>query len=180
MIMLDVRTLKERIQWLLDQKHMSASELSQKAGLVRGHVGLIKSEKIKEPDEATVAKIAHAAGARASWLITGDGDPWAVETPVEAVAAATTSTAAHRATLDALVAAFRTHPSATIEDLDAVRALVTAGHARLLPPDHAPAILGAWLSAAQVIRSQGHPVTIDALSEYFALAPTPAPSRTQN
>jgi len=65
MIMLDVRTLKERLQWLLAQKHMSASELSQKAGLARGHVGLIKSEKIKEPDEATVAQIARALRARA-------------------------------------------------------------------------------------------------------------------
>lgn len=178
-MMQTVKTPKERLLWLIEQRGTNPSDLSGKAGIKsRGHVGLLLSGNIKTMTRPMAEKLARATGASVEWLLTGEGDPWATHAQVSA-AQTTTGSVAHAGMLDALAAAFRAHPTATIEDLDAVRALVTAGHARLIPAEHAVAVLGAWLTGAQTIRARGEAVTIDALDAYLRLLPS-SPSRVQH
>jgi transcriptional regulator with XRE-family HTH domain len=76
-----MKTLADRIQWILDQKHMSQRQLSLRAGLTPGHLGVIL-HRVKSQDSETgriasetIEKLAKAAGVSAAWLGTGEGRP---------------------------------------------------------------------------------------------------------
>lgn len=71
-------TLAERIQWILDTRGWSQSELARRAGLAaRSHIERIMKtadrEQAKGPTAAVLAKIARAADVELLWLTTDEG-----------------------------------------------------------------------------------------------------------
>jgi len=77
-----VSTLGERIAHVLRLRKLSASALSQSAGLGRSHVGQLQSGKLgKRPSDETLRRIAEAARVSLRWLATGEGAP---DDPAEA------------------------------------------------------------------------------------------------
>lgn len=162
-----VKTVRERIRWILENQKLSESALSKKAGLTRSHVGRYLSDRIHHLGDETLAAIALAAHVRVEWLRDGIGDP--------SSALDTQRGMDHGSLLDALTTAFRRHPDATMEDLDAVRRLLQGDSPTRLPMEHATAILASWLSAARVLRLRGESVSWDSLAVYLA-NPTPDPA----
>lgn len=89
----DVRTLAERIRWILekhprpDGKAWNPSRLSLEAGLTRQHVATYLARAAENPDadlgRDEVAKIAIAAGVDVGWLTSGTGEPQPVTRTIE-------------------------------------------------------------------------------------------------
>ena len=159
-----VKTVRERIRWILESQKLSESALSKKAGLTRSHVGRYLSDRIHHLGDETLAAIALAAHVRVEWLRDGIGDPLDTQRGMD-----------HGSLLDALTTAFRRHPDATLDDLDAVRRLLQGDAAPRLPMEHAAIILASWLSAARVLRLRGESVSWDVLAVYLS-NPTPDPA----
>lgn len=76
-----VRTIPDRIRWILTTKKLSQRELSLRAGLSHGAVGYILRSEGSSPEADTLKALAKAAGVSAPWLITGEGAPDATEEP---------------------------------------------------------------------------------------------------
>lgn len=75
-------TLRDRLQWILDNRRVSARELSRRAGLAEPHVALIMRRAASRDirlAQLTLVSIAQAADVSLTWLATGRGDPDSVE-----------------------------------------------------------------------------------------------------
>jgi transcriptional regulator with XRE-family HTH domain len=72
-------TLKERLEWVLDRRGMSAHAWSVGAGLASAHVNMMLSGRAKEPRRATLEKLARYARVRPDWLMFGSGEPEPVD-----------------------------------------------------------------------------------------------------
>jgi hypothetical protein len=78
---LRVRTVRDRMQFVLDTKGWSAREWARRAGLKEeGHVGGLIRRMKKAParlagDIGTYAKLADAASVSLDWLVLGRGQP---------------------------------------------------------------------------------------------------------
>lgn len=70
-----MKTIAERIRWVLDTRHMTAQALSRRAGLADGHVGHFLNGRVKRPHHDTIVAIANAAGVNPKWLEDGEGTP---------------------------------------------------------------------------------------------------------
>lgn len=170
-----VKTVRERIRWILTSKNLSESALSKKAGLARSHVGSYLADRIHSLSDDTLDAIAHAANVRLEWLRDGIGDPSDALDIQRGIA--------HESLLDALATSFRRHSDASIADLDAVRRLVQGESAPKIPAEHAVDILSGWLTAARALRLRGDAVTWDTLAVYLSnpcLDASPAPSPRRN
>lgn len=155
-----VKTVCERIRWILESKNLSESALSKKAGLARSHVGSYLADRIHALSDETLAALARAADVRVEWLRDGIGDPSSaldIQRGIE-----------HESLLDALVTAFRRHPDANMSDLDAVRRLIQGDAAPKIPMERAVDILSGWLTASRALRLRGDLVSWDTLAIYLS------------
>jgi DNA-binding Xre family transcriptional regulator len=82
-----MKTLPERLTWVLKHRGMSASALSLKAGLARTHVGLILSGRSQHVREGTLEKLCAAADVSSRWLASGQGprEPYEAAAPAPAL-----------------------------------------------------------------------------------------------
>lgn len=65
--------LKARLQWILKDMDVSASELSRRAGLARGHVSTAMVSG--DMNLSTAIKLCAVARVSIDWLATGEGAP---------------------------------------------------------------------------------------------------------
>ena len=72
-----VDPIAERIKWILQDKNISARQLSKDAGLTPVHVGKLLARGAARAGTETIAKIAAAAGVSSDWLLEGKGQPYA-------------------------------------------------------------------------------------------------------
>jgi transcriptional regulator with XRE-family HTH domain len=87
-----VRTLRERLQWILTSQEISSRELARRAGLAAPQVSLLLRRLEQNDQEGvtlrTLTALANGAGVSLAWLTTGEGAPGASAEPVPARAAA--------------------------------------------------------------------------------------------
>lgn len=167
-----MRTLPERIRWILETRHLSQSALSLKAGLSRSHVDGIIEKFEANPDAEvqlnTLKAIARAGEVSWKWLVTGIGSP----TDLDDVDLAPTDTLARGSSPDLKV--LRAPPRwcdlSNWTDLvvEAVKSLpdmeewVWKKVAKEYPPDGAPITVETVVKAAKYIKGTvPSPVTPD-------------------
>ena len=71
----NLETLGDRLNWALDKKGMSQSELARRIGVKPQSIQAIVSGKAKT--SGRIAKIARVLGLNAHWLADNEGKPWA-------------------------------------------------------------------------------------------------------
>lgn len=80
-----MKTLADRVQWILSTYQISGRELSRRSGLNEVHIGQFLARARKRPDAEmdtpTLRTIASAAGVSFDWLASGEGEPHAELTP---------------------------------------------------------------------------------------------------
>lgn len=77
-----LKSIGDRLRWLLDVTGMPQRELARQAGLAETQINVILKRLRTRPhaiEVETVYKIAHGAGVRGEWLLTGAGAPDASE-----------------------------------------------------------------------------------------------------
>ena len=78
-ILAGVKSVADRILWILAQRNISQRELARKAGLRDAHIGVIVSRSRKNPEanieNDTLAAIARGGDVSLRWLATGEGSP---------------------------------------------------------------------------------------------------------
>jgi transcriptional regulator with XRE-family HTH domain len=67
--------LQERIRRARELAQLSRTDLSELAGLARGHVALLEAGKRPNLGVFTIAPIARVLGVSLDWLIAGKGEP---------------------------------------------------------------------------------------------------------
>jgi transcriptional regulator with XRE-family HTH domain len=74
-----VKSVADRIQWILDQRGISQRELARRSGLKGAHIGVIISRSRRNPganiENDTLAAIARGGEVALRWLATGQGSP---------------------------------------------------------------------------------------------------------
>lgn len=166
---LDGVKLSERLQWILDNRGISASALSLQAGQSRAYVRkLIEREPVR-PDFNALERIAEIGGVPPRWLTHGDGP-----TPQPGPAAPRTTPELRVEREDqhlpeddevpletALFAVFaedrRGAKRYTTADFDAARAAIRATHRKTHPNADLDAHAARLLDAARQLRAEGIP-----------------------
>jgi transcriptional regulator with XRE-family HTH domain len=70
---LDVSTLKERLQWAVDYSGLARTTLALKAGLARSHITGMLGQDEPNPTIDALRRIAKAANVSLAWLAAGSG-----------------------------------------------------------------------------------------------------------
>lgn len=68
-------SLPDRVKWAREKRGLNAVELSEKAGLSRGHVSLIESGRREHPSADTITKLSKALKVDLTWLMSGGKRP---------------------------------------------------------------------------------------------------------
>jgi len=76
-----MKTISERVQYILDTREWSQRELGRHAGLDESHIGAIVRGEVKSPQTKTMTAIASGSGFSLQWLATGEGPEQPYEAP---------------------------------------------------------------------------------------------------
>lgn len=68
-------SLPDRVRWAREKRGLNAVELSELAGLSRGHVSLIESGRREHPSAETITKLSNALKVSLAWLMCGGKRP---------------------------------------------------------------------------------------------------------
>lgn len=69
-------TIAKRLQQLIDRKNINQGVLSDKIGIERSNINRVLNGKTKNPQRATLRKIADYFGCDINWLADGNGEPF--------------------------------------------------------------------------------------------------------
>lgn len=70
-----VKSLPDRLQWVLRERRISRRRWSLAAGLSQSHVGQLIRGDLEAPSAESLHALARAAGVSFRWLATGEGSP---------------------------------------------------------------------------------------------------------
>jgi transcriptional regulator with XRE-family HTH domain len=66
-------TLPQRVAYLVALSGLDQSTLSLRAGLARGHIGMMIRGAVADPAGSSLARLAETTGTTTDWLISGKG-----------------------------------------------------------------------------------------------------------
>lgn len=176
---MDMKTLLERLDWVLEHRGLTQLGWSKRAGLSTRYLSTLRGRLETKPDargdHASMVKLATVAGVPVAWLEDGKGDPGNLEMgpelqrePLAELVPEDDESPAEAALLRVLDVARH-----TLADLDAARAALRsvdrATRADALPE----AMASAWLEAAAILRRRGVPATPRAITEQVAVGSLP-------
>ncbi len=84
-----LKTIAERLRWLLGQADISAARLDALCGRRPGHASMVLAGARRAPTADTIERFAQVLGASAGWLGFGEGAAPTAEVIAAAVEAAT-------------------------------------------------------------------------------------------
>lgn len=176
--------LSERLQWILDNRGISASALSLQAGQSRAYVRkLIEREPIR-PDFNALERIAEIGGVPPRWLTHGEGPmpeatapprPAAPELRVEREdihVPADDEVPLETALFNVFTADRRGDRRYATADFDAARAAIRATHRKTHPDADLEAHAARLLDAARQLRAEGIPTDTGNLMHRAAVGKT--------
>lgn len=176
---MDMKTLLERIDWVLSHRNWTQLGWSKRAGLSTRYLSTLRGRLETKPegrgDHDAMVKLATVAGVPVAWLEDGKGDPGNLDLgpefqrePLAELVPDDDESPAEAALLRVLDVARH-----TLADLDAARAALRsvdrATRADALPE----AMAAAWLDAAAILRRRGVPATPRAITEQVAVGSLP-------
>ena len=174
-----MKTLLERLDWVLEHRDLTQLGWSKRAGLSTRYLSTLRGRLEAKPDTRAdhdaMVKLARAAHVPVAWLEDGQGDPGNLDAgpelqrePLAELAPEDDESPAEAALLRVLDAARH-----TLADLDAARAALR-GIDRATRADAVPeAMAAAWLEAAAILRRRGVPATPRAITEQVAVGSLP-------
>lgn len=159
---LGVVKLRDRLQWILDHREISASALSVQAGQSRAYVRKLMEREPIRPDFNALERIAEVAKVPALWLIRGEGEPGnsGVETRLRLERSEEHIPAEDETPLDAAFLVAMDPARHTMRDLDAARAVGRGAPRREIPDGDLVATARQILDAARQLRLEGSEVTV--------------------
>lgn len=179
-----MKTLADRLRWVLEQRSWTQEAWSRAAGLSANYLAttLYRARRDKDyrPDFNTMKALAGAAEVDVMWLAEGTGEPRATTAPPRpqesplAPAGVRVVKGDLSAPLRALLVAYR-QSDVDPEDFEAVHQLVREGHG-MMAGEEAGLVAGmlAWLRAARRLRKEGQPVNFETLAWYLVTHGNPA------
>lgn len=135
-----------------DGKKWNAKTLSLAAGLSQNHVGQFRRGEVRGGQSETLDAIAKAAGVSTEWLVSGRGEPIAID-----------DFATIESPIDSAISAAYSHEKHTLKDLDAVRNVFRSTAFSIDPDTDLVEAARSWLNAAAKLRKIGQAVTTESL-----------------
>lgn len=175
----DVKTIRERMQWVVDHSPLSARALSIRAGMSEKYVQKLLEREPTRPDANAIRRVAEIAGVPSDWLLHGTGAapagvevrPPAPELRVERED--TRAPAADEVPLETALFEAMDPRRFSGADFDGARAAVREGFRFVRPDTDLLAMATDLLVAARQLRMEGLPVTSGSVMARVASSKSP-------
>lgn len=79
-IAITLNTIGDRIRYLLQVRKMKQTEVAQACDLTQAAISNIVTDDTRKPSAPTLLKLAAVLQANAHWIMTGEGDPFEINT----------------------------------------------------------------------------------------------------
>lgn len=70
-------TIGDRLRWLMEHREIKQTELAARIGITQAGISNIVTDSARKPSAPTLLKLAEELRCNPSWLMTGEGDPFA-------------------------------------------------------------------------------------------------------
>lgn len=77
---LEINTVGDRLRYLIEVRKYTQVELAKKIGLTQAAISNLVTDSSRKPSAPTLLKLAAALQANPDWIITGDGEPFQINT----------------------------------------------------------------------------------------------------
>lgn len=78
--MLPLRSIGERVRYLIDYRGMKQTEVAQAAGVTQAAISNIVTDSSRKPSAPTLLSLVSVLQANPHWVITGNGSPFEITT----------------------------------------------------------------------------------------------------
>lgn len=148
-----MKTISERIQFIIDDNHMKKAEFAAKLGITSSSVSTMTSGK-SNPSAQTITQICDVFGVNRDWLVSGIGSPYCLNTAAKEAAAYLSHAITHNSTakdsmlraiaslsddaLDPVLEAFEEFLISYVANIKARHATSCTEHSPVSPADPEP------------------------------------------
>ena len=70
-------TIGDRIRWLIELKELKQTEIAEMTGVTQAAISNLVTDSSRKPSAPTLLKLAEVLQCNPTWIITGEGDPFA-------------------------------------------------------------------------------------------------------